>query len=443
MSLRACRLPAAWKGPRFASLLGAFATVALLACPPAVYGDTIILEGRLESELRISKEMRWTVDRPLSELTVELAVPQSFSNRVLSQQVHNLHIDVTPEPASVVEDRDSLGNLRRKVTWRNLRTDPQVKITFDARVEAGLSKMESTSPFPLKDIGVPERRYLKATPLVQVENPEIQALARRLMAGATTELQAVTAVINYIADNIRYVYNPVRYDALSTLRDGSGNCTNSAHLSAALLRASGIPARIVGGTTLDKRLKVPMDGVRSLVQTMGKGGHAWIEVYFPDLGWLSYDPKQSKQFTSTRHVKESHGTDTSDIAESWIGSPYAPAYSSVIDARFLQDSVKVRSVLMQDTPKSHVMSNDFKADIGVIVGGATVVAEGQASGGGTAGPSAAPSLTGARQAPPTVEAPVSPPLRPGEADVAEAQPPQIPPPTVQTPVPTVETRGRR
>ena len=42
--------------------------------------DTIVLEGRLESELRISKEMRWTVDRPLSRLTVDLAMPASFSN---------------------------------------------------------------------------------------------------------------------------------------------------------------------------------------------------------------------------------------------------------------------------------------------------------------------------------------------------------------------------
>ena len=166
-----------------------------------------------------------------------------------------------------------------------------------------------------------------------------------------------------MADNIRYVYNPSRYDALSTLRAGSGNCTNAAHLSAALLRAAGIPARVVGGTTLDKQLKVPMDGVRSLVQTMGKGGHAWIEVYFPDLGWLSYDPKQSKQFTSTRHVKESHGLDSTDIAENWTGTSYAPAYSGAIDAHFIEDDVKVRPVFMQDMPKSHVMSNNFKAAV--------------------------------------------------------------------------------
>jgi transglutaminase-like putative cysteine protease len=403
-------------------------------CVPPVYGDTIVLEGRLESTLRISKEMRWTVDRPLSELTVELAIPSSFSNRVISQQINNIRVDITPQPAGVREEQDHLGNIRRKVTWRNLRTDPEIKITFDARMEAALAKMESRAPFPLKGLGAAERQYLKSTPLVQVESPEIKALSRELTRRAATEFQAVTAVINYIADNVRYVYNPTMYDAVSTLRDRSGNCSNSAHLSAALLRAAGIPARVVGGTTLDKQLKVPMDGVRSLVQTMGKGGHAWIEVYFPDLGWLSYDPKQSKQFTSTRHVKESHGTDTSEIAESWTGVPYAPAYTSAIDARFLEDAVKVQPVLMQDAPKSYVMSNDLKAFAagpeGMLVASSEAPPEGQGAGvgpGPVVGGGAAPVVGPAAQAPAGSKPPVPAPA-PERPPVAAAERPYVPAP---------------
>jgi transglutaminase-like putative cysteine protease len=325
--------------------------------------DTIVLEGKLDSTLRISKQMRWTVDRPLSRLTVNLLMPVNFSNKVLSQGVRNLQVNILPEPARVEDEQDDLGNVRKKITWHDLRADPEVRIVFDARVEAVLSTMESTQVFPLKALASPERLYLKSTPLVQSESPEIQALSRELTHHAATEFQAVTAVINYMADNVKYVYNPSRYDAISTLRAGSGNCTNAAHLSAALLRAAGIPARVVGGTTLDKQLKVPMDGVRSLVQTMGKGGHAWIEVYFPDLGWLSYDPKQSKQFTSTRHVKESHGLDSADIAENWTGTPYAPAYSGAIDAYFIEDDVRVQPLLAQNMPRSHVMSNNLKATI--------------------------------------------------------------------------------
>ncbi len=343
-------------------VLGSLLIPVLLPGPP-LSADTIVLEGKLDSTLRISKQMRWTVNRLLSRLTVNLAMPVSFSNKVLSQEVRNLQVDIIPKPAGVEDEQDGQGNVRKKITWHNLRTDPEVRVVFDARVEAVLSAMKSTQAFPVKGIAPTERLYLKSTPLVQSESPEIEALSRELTQHATTEFQAVTAIINYMADNTRYVYNPSRYDALSTLRTGSGNCTNSAHLSAALLRAAGIPARVVGGTTLDKQLKVPMDGVRSLVQTMGKGGHAWIEAYFPDLGWLSYDPKQSKQFTSTRHVKECHGLDSSDIAENWTGTPYAPAYSGAIDARFIEDDVRVQPVFTQDMPKSHMMSNNLKAAI--------------------------------------------------------------------------------
>jgi transglutaminase-like putative cysteine protease len=427
-------------GPALRALTLILGLVLVPALPlPPLFADTIVLEGKLESTLHISKEMRWTVDRPLSRLTVELTMPANFSNRVLAQAVRNLQIDIVPKPAGIEDKRDNQGNVRKKITWYNLRTDPEVRLAFDARVEAGLAAMESGQAFPLKDLGPRERFYLKSTALVQSESREIKELCRELTQHATTEFQAVTAVFNYIADNIRYVYNPPKYDALSTLRDGSGNCTNAAHLSAAILRAAGIPARVVGGTTLDKQLKVPMDGIRSLVQTMGKGGHAWIEVYFPDLGWLSYDPKQSKQFTSTRHVKECHGLDSTDIAESWIGVPYAPAYSTVIDARFIEDNVKVHPVSMQEMPKSHVMSNELK-----VAFLAANNSEAPAPAVPVADKIPAPPSVQARpeEGPPVSQAPPVAPERPSVGRIPPVAPPQEPA-VSQAPPPAPQGPGGR
>ena len=122
---------------------------------PPLSADTIVLEGKLDSTLRISKQMRWTVDRPLSQLTVNLVMPVSFSNRVLSQRVTNLQVNILPKPASVEDEQDGLGNVRKKITWHDLRADPEVRIVFDARVEAVLSAMESTQAFPLKELASP------------------------------------------------------------------------------------------------------------------------------------------------------------------------------------------------------------------------------------------------------------------------------------------------
>ena len=182
-------------------------------------------------------------------------MPPSFSNRVLGQKVSNVKFDIKPKPDRVSDEQDRLGNLRRKVTWYNLKTDPEIKVVFDARVVATLAKMESRVSFPLKGLGAAERQYLKGTPLVQVDSPEVQALSRELAGNAITEFQVVTAVINYVADNIRYVFNPMNYDAVSTLRDRSGNRSNSARSLRRAPAGRGIPARVVGGTTLDKQLQ--------------------------------------------------------------------------------------------------------------------------------------------------------------------------------------------
>lgn len=96
-----------------------------------------------------------------------------------------------------------------------------------------------------------------------------------MTSGAGSEQEAVTRLLNWVVDNVRYKTPIPRYDALWTLRTKTGNCQIFSHLSIALLRAVGIPARVVGGLTLGKPWKVHLhEG--SLVQSIGQGGQAWI-----------------------------------------------------------------------------------------------------------------------------------------------------------------------
>jgi hypothetical protein len=127
----------------------------------------------------------------------------------------------------------------------------------------------------------------------------------------------------------------------------------------ALLRAAGIPARIVGGISLKQSWKIPVGNNNFLVQSLGQGGHAWMEIYFPDLGWLSYDPQQSKQFTSSRHIKQTHGLDSDDINDSWRASPYLPDYKEAVDARFLDDAISLQLKSSEVSPRSYFLSNNL------------------------------------------------------------------------------------
>ena len=81
---------------------------------------------------------------------------------------------------------------------------------------------------------------------------------------------------------MHYVLTPEEFDALYAFESGKGNCQNYSHLTAALMRAAGIPTRIVNGVTLKRPFDINM-GSQLLTLNMAQGRHSWIEVYFPDL----------------------------------------------------------------------------------------------------------------------------------------------------------------
>ena len=323
---------------------------------------TLILDGELESSIKTTQQISFDVQQDIKSLTFKFAIPATFSNKGTAQSISGLDIRFFPEPASVTDETDKFGNRFKKVKWENLRQNANVTISFNSIMKAELRAMESAATFPLGDIRKEDALFLKATSMVQSDNEEIMTLSKTLTNTARTENEAVNAILNWVSDNIKYTYNPPQYDAINTLNAGRGNCQNFAHLSMALLRAAGIPARIVGGIGLKRQWKVPVeDGY--LVQDMGQGGHAWMEIFFSDLGWLSYDPQQSRQFTSTRHIKQTHGLDSMDINDAWSALPYLPKYSESIEAVFSNDDINLKLRTSKDVPRTYIMSNNLTAKV--------------------------------------------------------------------------------
>jgi transglutaminase-like putative cysteine protease len=90
--------------------------------------------------------------------------------------------------------------------------------------------------------------YLAATRNCQVSNSEIVSLAKKLTAGLTTPLDKAEAIFNYVRDTISYsYYYDTKYGAVETMHTKKGNCVDQSHLSVALYRAVGLPARYVHG----------------------------------------------------------------------------------------------------------------------------------------------------------------------------------------------------
>lgn len=100
---------------------------------------------------------------------------------------------------------------------------------------------------------------LAATRSIDSSHPEIVATAARLTAGAKDDIERAVRLHAFVRDGIVFGWAPRfdRYRASEVLRDGVGFCNTKSTLFAALLRASGIPARI-HCATINRRI---LDGL--------------------------------------------------------------------------------------------------------------------------------------------------------------------------------------
>ena len=88
------------------------------------------------------------------------------------------------------------------------------------------------------------------------------------------------------------------------LESREGVCQDYAHVMASILRGWGIPTRYVSGY-LGPDLGV--DGGT----TTGES-HAWVESWFPGIGWTGFDPTNDTQ-CDLRHVRVAVGRDYADV----------------------------------------------------------------------------------------------------------------------------------
>ena len=176
------------------------------------------------------------------------------------------------------------------------------KDEFSTRVliEVKTEPINSSAPFPISRVAPNMRQYLRAEDQIQSDNPSIVSTARQVTAGASTAIEAAEKISNYVADRITYTI-PVPQDALSVFQSGKGSCQGYTRLTIALCRAAGIPARyahgyLVPGETWGARVE------RFGVKTHGGGYHAWLEIYYPDVGWVFTDGEYTKNYVDPYHI---------------------------------------------------------------------------------------------------------------------------------------------
>jgi hypothetical protein len=147
-----------------------------------------------------------------------------------------------------------------------------------AQVEVDLAPIGSSSLF---------------TPPARPGNGAAAKLAAALTAGSRTRHEAVSRILLWIAGNLRYELDrAASQEADAALERRTAYCTGFARLAVALLEHAGIEAREVAGYVVDDLPAGPRSGF-----------HRWIEVFYPDRGWVFSDPLASHGFVAASYLR--------------------------------------------------------------------------------------------------------------------------------------------
>ena len=116
-------------------------------------------------------------------------------------------------------------------------------------------------------------------------------LAAELAEGTTSTYEVIQAIDAWLTDHVAYDLEaslpPEGGDAVDwfLFESRRGFCEQIASAMAVLLRSLGVPARIATGYVPSER-----DHIAGVWISRAHDAHAWVEVRFPDDGWVAFDP---------------------------------------------------------------------------------------------------------------------------------------------------------
>ena len=156
-----------------------------------------------------------------------------------------------------------------------------------------VSRVPAKTPAQLQNAGTDypaglERQY---TQLPTSTSDRLKERASSITSDADNPYETAVAIENWLEGNKEYsldAENPSGGVADEFVFEmEQGYCVHYATSMVVMLRSQGVPARFVTGYTPGQRVTEDEWVVR------GVDSHAWVEAYFPDVGWVRFDPTPS------------------------------------------------------------------------------------------------------------------------------------------------------
>jgi transglutaminase-like putative cysteine protease len=169
----------------------------------------------------------------------------------------------------------------------SLEVEPAAGGAVRLRVRVDDAPLESVAPFPTgapRDAALPSSR-------------ERDAFASDATRDSRRQADAVARILMALAARVRYdADRALPQDPAAVFASDRADCVGFAELAVDLLRRVGVRARTVQGI-LRTNPGQPAHEAR-----IAGAYHRWIEVYYPDRGWVFSDPSASINGVDARYI---------------------------------------------------------------------------------------------------------------------------------------------
>ncbi|MBA3663945.1 MAG: hypothetical protein H0W61_07015 [Bacteroidetes bacterium] len=204
------------------------------------------------------------------------------------------------------------------LNWKNISFSQLNKNILEVSIRLKLFKydLNTAKIKPLIDASdLDTLLYLKDEENFRSKAKSIQQVASGLTGNNREDI--VRAVFNYVVKSLDYhIFFYQDRGAKQALKDGKGDCTEYSELMITLCRAKKIPARIVMGLIPKINGEI--------------GHHNWVEVFFPQYGWVAFDPTWADHPKATTTFSSMKNTYVQLSNKRYITSILCPCYSKGI-----------------------------------------------------------------------------------------------------------------
>lgn len=212
---------------------------------------------------------------PGTKNTASIPAMLSFWGATNQQIIMKSSFTYSVKPNRIRITADNLGMKRRnyELTWNAPRVN-KIIVTQKLLVKLHDDAVLFTSVWLPYAPGVLAAcsADLRKTKTINPDNPKLVRICGKILARTKWSEEDVQLACDWIDNHVTFQSGDAG-SSDQTLQTRRGNCEAMSNLACAMLRKMGIPADKVEAKIIGSR-----------------GGHAFIEAYFPDAGWVFYDP---------------------------------------------------------------------------------------------------------------------------------------------------------